>query len=648
MKFKILLILFTGYFLSFEYSSAQVPKTLDSMEIYLKIKPQDSTYTKVMKDCAFQYLYKGQYARTDSLAKQLAILAKKINFPKGLFYYYLIQASIANSKSENQQSLVFFLKGLEIVEKNHLSTFWREASLNNVAVAYQALGDNGNALKYALKAIEVEEKFPITPLDGLPYNIVGNIYKEYGQYEKAQKYYENSLKISTNNHLQSPSVMMYSNNMAEGENKLGNLFDSWGKSKKAKLHYEKGLKIAEKVDYKLLQTDLLTNLGNIYNELQNYSQAENYYKRSEKLCRELESETGLRTVCINLGGMYLAQKKYALSEKYLQESLRLAQVLKHTEKIKNSYRDLSEFYATTKNFQKAYQFSEMASALKDSVFKTENEGKIQELLTKYETEKKESQIKILQKEAELQKKAAEKINLQNKATTGGSILAILLLIVTGGWLSNRNKLKQLQISQELRNKIAADLHDEIGSTLSSISLLSGITEENLRKNESEKAGKMIHRIQQDSRQVMESMDDIIWTVNPKNDSLSRIILRLKEFAMPLAESKDMKLDFQGFNMIDSTTLSMEIRRNIYLICKEAINNLLKYSKASEGIINFQIEGKSLVVKIIDNGIGFDTTSINSRNGLRNMQERAKELGAEFTLNSVQGQGTSLFLKVPII
>ena len=231
---------------------------------------------------------------------------------------------------------------------------------------------------------------------------------------------------------------------------------------------------------------------------------------------------------------------------------------------------------------------------------------------------------------------------------GGGALAFMLLLVTGAWLSNRNKLKQLQLSQELRNKIAADLHDEIGSTLSSISLLSGITEENLRKNESVKAGQMIHRIQQDSRQVMESMDDIIWTVNPQNDSLSRIILRLKEFALPLAEAKEIVLDFQGFSMIDATTLSMEVRRNIYLICKEALNNLLKYSQASEGTIRFQIESKTLLITIKDNGIGFDTKAFSSRNGLRNMQERAKELRGEFSVESGLGKGTSIILKVPIV
>ena len=179
-------------------------------------------------------------------------------------------------------------------------------------------------------------------------------------------------------------------------------------------------------------------------------------------------------------------------------------------------------------------------------------------------------------------------------------------------------------------------------------MLSGITEENLWRNESVKAGQIIHRIQEDSRQVMESMDDIIWTVNPQNDSLSKIILRLKEFALPLAESKGIVLNFQGFSMIDATTLSMEVRRNIYLICKEALNNLLKYSQASERNIRFQIELKTLLITIKDNGIGFDNKAFISRNGLRNLQERAKELRGEFAIESEFGKGMSIMLKVPII
>ena len=124
-------------------------------------------------------------------------------------------------------------------------------------------------------------------------------------FAKAQKYYETSLKMSTDNHLQNLSVVMYRNNIADGENNLGNLLSLWEKKYPAKLHYLKGLEIAESVDYKLLQTDLSTNLGNVSKDLNDFPKAEKYCKRSEKLYRELNQEVGLQTACVNLGGLYL-------------------------------------------------------------------------------------------------------------------------------------------------------------------------------------------------------------------------------------------------------------------------------------------------------------------------------------------------------
>ncbi|WP_461044898.1 sensor histidine kinase, partial [Spirosoma harenae] len=171
------------------------------------------------------------------------------------------------------------------------------------------------------------------------------------------------------------------------------------------------------------------------------------------------------------------------------------------------------------------------------------------------------------------------------------------------WLLNRAKLRRLEEAQQLRKQIAHDLHDEVGSTLSSISMLSGHTHELLRQNRPESAQKMVHKIYADARHILEAIDEIIWTINPGNDSLQRIALRLQEYAQPLMESKQIQFSFQIDAALEEMPISMEVRRSLYLIGKEAINNLVKYSHASKATVKFERKEKHLQVLIEDNGRG---------------------------------------------
>ena len=139
--------------------------------------------------------------------------------------------------------------------------------------------------------------------------------------------------------------------------------------------------------------------------------------------------------------------------------------------------------------------------------------------------KRQQQIKLLQKESELQSQ-------QNRLWLIGGGLALLLALVSIVFVINRAKYRRLQESLQLRNKIAADLHDEIGSTLSSISLMSGLTQKQLASSQPQKAEQMVRKISEDARQMLESMDDIVWTINPRNDSMQHLFTRLREYAKP--------------------------------------------------------------------------------------------------------------------
>lgn len=162
---------------------------------------------------------------------------------------------------------------------------------------------------------------------------------------------------------------------------------------------------------------------------------------------------------------------------------------------------------------------------------------------------------------------------------------------------------------------------------------------------SSNAGEMIKKIGANAHNMLESMDDIIWSVNPANDKFANLILRIKEYAIPLFENKDMDFSFIVPDELFHRTLSMTVRKSLFLIIKEAVNNLVKYSDATKVEIVFLLtDSGGLKVKVSDNGKGFNMASINpNRNGLKNMQARAAEIKGEIAVTSAVGRGTTVCL-----
>ena len=143
--------------------------------------------------------------------------------------------------------------------------------------------------------------------------------------------------------------------------------------------------------------------------------------------------------------------------------------------------------------------------------------------------------------------------------------------------------------------------------------------------------------------MLEKMSDIVWTINPQNDSFEKVISRLKSYAKTTTESLGVQLHFNPGKDIDQFNLDMQKRNNVYLICKEAINNAVKYSECRN--LNFSLMQKDhqVNISIIDDGKGFDTLQDFDGNGLNNMRSRAKEINADLKMDSEPGKGTSINL-----
>jgi signal transduction histidine kinase len=207
---------------------------------------------------------------------------------------------------------------------------------------------------------------------------------------------------------------------------------------------------------------------------------------------------------------------------------------------------------------------------------------------------------------------------------------------------NIEQEKELE-KQKIRNRIAQDLHDEIGSNLSSISLMSELIQEDKRINEesSEKI-KRIHKVAKGSTQAIR---DIVWLTNPSSDSVKDLIAKMKEVADNTLGKFNLNFDYPK-NLADINLLP-ETKRNIFFIYKEVINNIIKHAEAKSVDIKFNIVNGSIHLAIKDDGKGFNFAVGGSGNGLKNIRSRAKEINAELKFESSPGKGTLLELNANI-
>jgi len=222
--------------------------------------------------------------------------------------------------------------------------------------------------------------------------------------------------------------------------------------------------------------------------------------------------------------------------------------------------------------------------------------------------------------------------------------ALCILTVTASvYTLFQYRLNQKLKVFELRNSISRDLHDEVGSTLSSIGFLSSMALDDMNNNKV-KAQNTLSSINEQAHKMLDAMNDIIWNIQPENDTIENVIARMISFASELLEAKKITLHCNVADNVKHLRLTLAVRHDL-LIFKEAVNNLAKYSAASEAKIYLEFQHPFLILTVSDNGKGFDQQKIKNGNGLKNMQSRAKKIGAVYHLSTCVGQGTSITLKV---
>ncbi len=208
----------------------------------------------------------------------------------------------------------------------------------------------------------------------------------------------------------------------------------------------------------------------------------------------------------------------------------------------------------------------------------------------------------------------------------------------------RYRLTRLLEMERLRTRIATDLHDDIGSTLSQIAILSEVAQ---RHPAGEERGQPLVDIAGLSRELVDSMSDIVWAIDPEQDRLDDLTHRMRRFAGDLFSYNGVGVRFQAPTGEKNPRVDADIRRQVFLIFKESLHNSARHSGCSQVDIRLQLDGGWLELALADNGRGFDLGRVRSGHGLASMAQRAKQLGGVLVVDSAPGRGAALELRVPL-
>jgi ligand-binding sensor domain-containing protein/two-component sensor histidine kinase len=209
----------------------------------------------------------------------------------------------------------------------------------------------------------------------------------------------------------------------------------------------------------------------------------------------------------------------------------------------------------------------------------------------------------------------------------------------------RYRVGRLIELERVRTRIATDLHDDIGASLSLIAMLSEVAQRQVPRGNSSVA-EPLAAIASSSRELVDSMSDIVWAVNPRKDRFSELVKRMRRFASDAFTSRDIALQFEAPDDHDFK-LGADARREIFFIVKEGVNNIARHSGCTEAAVILRVQSGSLLLELRDNGKGFVPLQANEGNGLASMRERARRLGGEFEVVTANGQGSTLRLVVPL-
>lgn len=551
------------------------------------------------------------------------------------------------NSSDFEQALIIFEAALDEAK--------REKDSFNVARVYNYLGTTyrrNNQKKEALisfyKSIEVNKS--ISNIEGLisSYNNLANYYLFESSYKLAIDYYREAenLLILNKDKLNLAKIQMNIGIILSIKDSDYFNYDS------AVYYYLESLSAFKALDDNHNLSLIYNNLGILYEQNDNLQAALNNYLKSIEYKRTESDSSGLSLTFLNIGNVYLKLENYSKSIIYYEKGLTLSHYVGNPSHELDLLSNLVKAKMGIGKVDEASALFLKYNKLRDSIFDKEKMQEIKDLETKYETERKEEEIKR-------QEMAIREKTFQSNIFLGLSILLVVLVLSTVFFFLQKQeyvkKLKNEEIAtmkteqelkelnammhgqEEERNRIASDLHDRLGARLSSIKLL-------FQSDDS----------QEMKLKVLESINEAIKETreishNLSTDMLTRfgIDTAIKDIVRSINDAGQIQADFESYGLQER--LPLEIERNIYHVALELINNTIKHAQASHLMVQISCVDDEINVFYEDNGVGFDPQQFaNSGMGLRSIYARMNAIKGAVYVNSKPGKGINVVLSIPLV
>jgi len=570
----------------------------------------------------------------DSTGLQIGLRLKD-SFVIALAYYGLGKLSQETNKKEDAEK--YFQQALTLRFEKEQSSY-TAAVYNDIGYLYGLKGELDRQREWYLRSMRLYDK--VNDSSGMAEtlsNLSGSSL-ELGNKQEAIMYARQALAIREQG--QDMDVLALScNNLSQ----IYLQTDSMDQA----IHYQKeGMRYAEVSGSKRLLAQSYTSMSLLLNRQGKNKEALEYEKKAIALCRVTGDSAMLARRCIAAGIISGTLKDAAGAVKYFDEAEIVAKAIGDKYNLRDLYLYRTIFYKERKDFYNAYENIKKYNVYKDSILNEETTRNIAEMQTKYETEKKDKAIGELQASGKIHELEIGKQKATITIIIGSVILLALMAVGVFNRYQLKKKLQQQQALLEMRNDIARDLHDELGSTLTSIHILSQVSRNHLHLDKEGRAYSLLEKITEQSRQMQQSMSDIVWAIRSDNDKIENMMVRMREYLAETLEAKNIAIRFEAAEELLGYSFSMQQRKDIFLIFKEAVNNAAKYAACTLLEVSFRLCDGRILLEVKDNGVGFEPDKLRSGNGLNNMRTRSASLSGECRIDAAPGKGTTVLLDLP--
>lgn len=642
-------LIFAGLFFTASQTQARQVQKMDSLEQVYNSNVSDTIRLAAAKELTFFYIFNNP-TKAKSLLKESLLLAEKSGKNQAFFELY---QNLGIYYDVNQQTDSSFLIFQEILEASKAKKWQKlqERSLNNLGMNSLNRSKYEDAILYFNDALTLSRQNPESKESDWVNSLsnLGLANQELKLYDQAIKYHLEALGIRER--------MGNKGGMAISTANLGICYKQMGNSAQAITYYEQAISFAKVAGNLTLFHRVHDNLGSLYNDL---GQSQ---KAIENLNLALDTSDGYKidpkmelSILSNLATAHIALGNTPQALSFGEQGLKILEVqpelINYSPTLKKT---LAKIYFKKGDFEQGAKFLEEYEAINQQIFKEENAALLSDLQVKYEVEKKESQLALQQ--AELTEKNA--VLQRNYFAFAALGLFLVLLVAIFIFYQNRNKRKQellikdreikvkeayiqasMESQEQERRRMAQDLHDGFGQYISALRLY--VSQLKSEKTKPELKTELVGRTDEVLDEMSKEISNVVYDLMPATLIRHGLMTALEDLAARISISQKANLEIESRGI--SKRLDELVEINLFRICQEWINNVLKYSGAKQILIDLSAEEGMIRLNIFDDGKGFDPgVFLSSKgNGWRNLNTRADLLQAKVKLNTEpEMQGTEL-------